>query len=210
MMAALGLHSNPQQGLILGHGGGSLAKWLQKFWPTLEMDVVEMDPSVVKAAEKFFEYKPSDKHHVFVQDARVFLRHTEKKYDIIWVDVFARHQIPFHLTTKEFFRELRTRLSPNGVIAVNLASSDSALDRVRGEAVVSTMTTSFPYIETFSIAGPTWLRTKKGSPNLIFFAATKPLNMRSSNFVNAAIELLNLGKMPVEVFDFLTLSLIHI
>ena len=80
-----------------------------------------MDPSVVKAAEAYFEYTPSDKHHVHVQDARVFLRHTEKLYDIIFVDVFARHQIPFHLTTKEFFSELQARLSPKGVIAVNLA-----------------------------------------------------------------------------------------
>ena len=206
MMAALGLHPNPQRGLILGHGGGSLAKWLQKFWPTLEMDIVEMDPSVVKAAEEFFEYKPGEKHHIFVQDARVFLRHTEKKYDIIWVDVFARHQIPFHLTTEEFFRELRARLSLKGVIAVNLASSDSDLDRVRAEAVVSTMKTSFPHIETFSIPGPTWLRTKKGSANLIFFASSKPLNMRSPDFVNGAIELLNQGKMPHEVFAFLTSS----
>ena len=204
MMAALGLHPNPQQGLILGHGGGSLAKWLQKYWPKLELDVVEMDPSVVKAAEEFFEYTPGDMQQVFVQDARVFLRHTEKQYDIIWVDVFARHQIPFHLTTEEFFSELRARLSPNGIIAVNLASSDSDLDRIRAEAVVSTMKTSFPHVESFSIPGPSWLRTKKGAANLIFFFFSEPLNMRSPDFANATIELLNQGKMPHEVFTFLT------
>lgn len=206
MMAVLGLHPNPQQGLILGHGGGSLAKWLQKFWPQLTMDIVEMDPSVVKAAEDFFEYTPGKEHQVFVQDARVFLRHTEKQYDIIWVDVFARHQIPFHLTTEEFFAELRNRLSPKGVIAVNLAASDSDLDRRRAEAVVSTMKTSFPHVETFSIPGPSWLRTKKGSANLIFFAAADPLNMRSPEFANTTIELLNKGKMPHEVFTFLSSS----
>lgn len=204
MMAALSLHPNPQRGLILGHGGGSLAKWLQKHWPDLKLDVVEMDPSVVRAAEKFFEYTPGPAHQVFVQDARVFLRQTPHHYDIIWVDVFARHQIPFHLTTQEFFSELRSRLSPKGVIAVNLASSDSELDRVRAEAVVSTMKTSFPYVETFSIPGPDWLRTKKGSTNLIFFAALTPMNMRSSDFANATIALLNQGKMPHEVFTFLT------
>ncbi|MDT7042652.1 fused MFS/spermidine synthase [Candidatus Nitronereus thalassa] len=203
MMAVLGLHPNPQRGLILGHGGGSLAKWLQKYWPDLSMDVVEMDPSVVKAAEEFFEYTPGDKHRVFVKDARVFLRRTEAQYDIVWVDVFARHQIPFHLTTEEFFKELRYRLSPKGVIAVNLASSDSALDRMRAEAVVSTMKTSFPHVETFSIPGPSWLRTDKGSANLIFFASTEPFDMRSQDFANTTIELLNQGKMPHEVFTFL-------
>jgi len=204
MMAVLGLHPDPKEGLILGHGGGSLAKWLQKYWPQLHMDVVVMDPSVVKVAEEFFEYTPGKDHQVFVQDARVFLRHTEKQYDIIWVDVFARHQIPFHLTTEEFFAELRKRLSPKGVIAVNLAASDSELDRMRAEAVVSTMKTSFPHVETFSIPGPSWLRTKKGSANLIFFAASDPLNMRSPEFANTTIELLNQGKMPHEVFTFLS------
>ena len=66
------------------------------------------------------------------------------------------------------------------------------------------MKTSFPHVETFSVPAPTWLRTKKGSANLIFFAASKPLNMRSPDFANITIELLNQGKMPIEVFAFLT------
>ena len=38
---------------------------------------------------------------------------------------------------------------------------------------------------------------------LIFFAASKPLNMRSQDFANTTTELLNKGKMPPEVFSFL-------
>ncbi|RMH05480.1 MAG: spermine synthase, partial [Nitrospirae bacterium] len=117
MMAALGLTPQPQYGLILGHGGGSLAKWLARYWPELELDVVEMDPSVVKAATRFFAYRPPPNHHIYEQDARVFLQTTGQRYDIIWVDVFARHLIPFHLTTREFFAELRNHLTPHGVVA---------------------------------------------------------------------------------------------
>jgi len=203
MMGVLGLHPEPQRGLILGHGGGSLAKWLAVKWPSLKLDVVEMDPSVVKAAADFFGYQPTDQHRVFVEDARVFLRKTNTQYDVVWVDVFARHMIPFHLTTKEFFSELRTHLTHNGVIAVNLASSDSELDRMRAEAVLETMKTSFPYIETFSIPGPSWLRTKKGSSNLIYFAGTQPVRLRSEEFGVRALELLNSGKLPHEIFSFL-------
>ena len=65
-------------------------------------------------------------------------------YDVIWVDAFARHLIPFHLTTKEFYAELRSRLKPNGVVAVNLASSGEGGDLLRASAVVETMKTSFP------------------------------------------------------------------
>ena len=71
------LTPEPKRGLILGHGGGSLAKWLALVWPELELDVVEFDPAVVRMAEQYFEYRPPANHHVFVKDARVFLRDTE-------------------------------------------------------------------------------------------------------------------------------------
>ena len=103
MVAAVALVPEPKRGLILGHGGGSLAKWLAVVWPELELDVVEFDPAVVRMAEQYFEYRPPANHHVFTKDARVFLRETERNYDVIWVDAFARHLIPFHLTTVEFF-----------------------------------------------------------------------------------------------------------
>ena len=203
MVAALALHPAPRRGLILGHGGGSLAKWFARHWPHLELDVVEMDPMVVEAAERFFDYQAPDNHHVFIQDARVFLTGTETRYDVIWMDVFTRHQIPFHLTTTEFFAEAKRHLTPAGVIAVNLASSDSELDRVRAEAVVSTMNTSFPNVETYRIPGPSWLRTKRGSANMLFFAGPDRLNMASEEFSRATIALLNQDRMPPEVLPFL-------
>ena len=89
------------------------------------------------------------------------------------------------------------------MVAVNLASSDSDLDRIRAEAVVSTMKTSFPHVESYSIPAPSWLRTKPGSANLIFFAGPGPLHMDSEAFSLATITLLNQGKMPPEVLSFL-------
>lgn len=206
MMAALGLHPDPQRGLILGQGGGSIAKWLGHYWPLLELDIVEMDPSVIKAAEQFFDYTPREQHHVYAQDARTFLRVTDRKYDIIWVDVFARHLIPFHLTTREFYAELRAHLNLNGVVVVNLASSDSELDRIRDEAVVGTIKTSFPIVETFSVEGPPWLNARPGSVNLIIFAGSRKLNMRSPEFESRARSLVVEEKLPAEVLTFLTHS----
>ena len=58
MVSSLALVSEPKRGLILGHGGGSLAKWLARHWPTLELDIVEFDPIVVRMAEEYFDYRP--------------------------------------------------------------------------------------------------------------------------------------------------------
>jgi len=204
MMAALGLHPDPQRALILGHGGGSLAKWLARRWPGLQLDLVEVDPSVVRAAEQYFGYEPTDRHRVHVKDARVFLRTTDARYDIIWLDVFARHLIPFHLTTHEFFAEIRAHLNPDGVLAVNLSSTGNGPDRLRSYAVVETLRTVFPYIESFGIKGPWRTGSQKTKPeNLIFFAGFPVARMRQPEFAARVSELVAQCRLPVELPELL-------
>ena len=202
MMGVLPIMEKPARGLILGHGGGSLAKWLAKYWPNLELDVVEMDPSVVKAAAKYFDYTPPENHHVIVQDARTFLRNNPTRYDVVWVDVFARHLIPFHVTTQEFFEELREHVHPDGAIAVNLASSDAPANVRRAEAIFTTMGLAFDNITTYGVEGPDFLKIKKGSVNLIFFAGKPVKNMRAPEFVDRLIRSMNRNQFPAEGLQF--------
>lgn len=202
MMAALPLHGSPRRGLILGNGGGSLAKWLAEVWPDLELDVVEMDPVVVQAAEQFFEYRPRPNHRVFVQDARAFLLSTTARYDVIWVDVFARHLIPFHLTTKEFFALLKGRLAPHGVVAINLASSDAEADQRRARAIHSTLRTSFPTVRAYAVGGPPWLPTSRGAVNVIFFAGSSVDVMQRTEFHQTLKRFVAAGRLPVETYEF--------
>jgi spermidine synthase len=200
MVAALAFHSTPQRALILGQGGGSLAKWLARHWPALDLDIVEVDPSVVRAAEAFFEYRPPANHHVHVRDARAFLRATSARYDVIWLDVFARHLIPFHLTTREFFELVRSRLHPDGVLVTNLASTGDGPDRQRAEAVVATLRAVFPLIESFSAKGS--LKTKTSdSENLIFFAGAHVRDMREAEFLSRVAELAVKRLLPAEVLS---------
>jgi spermidine synthase len=202
MMGVLPIVEKPTRGLILGHGGGSLAKWLAEHWPNLELDVVEMDPSVVMAAEQYFNYTAPANHNVVVQDARTFLRNNPTRYDVVWVDVFARHLIPFHVTTREFFEELREHVNPDGAIAVNLASSDAPANIRRAEAVFTTMGLAFENITTYGVAGPDWLKTKKGSVNLIFFAGKPVETMRAPQFLDMLTRHMNRNKFPPEGLGF--------
>ena len=198
MVASLALVPEPKRGLILGHGGGSLAKWFAHRWPELELDVVELDPVVVRMAEEYFFYKPPHQHHVHVRDARVFLNSTERTYDLIWVDAFARHMIPFHLTTVEFFAELRAHLAPNGILAVNLASSGEGGDLLRANAVVQTMRRSFPNIESFAVKGP-WKLSQTRSENLVFFAGAPLERLAHSTIMANVNSLVEQQRLPVEV-----------
>jgi spermidine synthase len=203
MMAALALPPEPKRALILGHGGGSLAKWLARFWPDLELDTVEVDPAVVQAAERYFGYAPARGHHVHVKDARMFLRGTTATYDVIWLDVFARHLIPFHLTTQEFFREVRARLHPDGVLAVNLASSGEGADQLRAQAVVATLKTVFPVVVSYGVKGPWKTVQQSKAENLIFFAGSPAETMKSADFAAKVEALLAQGRLPVELHELL-------
>ncbi len=202
MMGVLPILDQPTRGLILGHGGGSLAKWLAEHWPELELDVVEMDPSVVQAAEQYFDYIPPPNHHVVVQDARMFLRTNPAQYDVVWVDVFARHLIPFHVTTQEFFEELRSHVTRDGAIAVNLASSNAPANIRRAEAIMATMGLTFENIVTYGVAGPEWLKTKQGSINLIFFAGEPAKLIPTPQFLNLATRSMNHSKFPPEGLEY--------
>ena len=200
MVSSLALVPNAQRALILGHGGGSIAKWLARYWPDLEVDVVEFDPVVVRMAEEYFSYRAPPQHHVYVRDARAFLNHTPATYDLIWVDAFARHLVPFHLTTEEFFAELRRHLSPRGVLVVNLASSGAGGDLDRAQAVVETMKRSFPVIETYAVKGP-WPSNSKAE-NLLFFAGA-PIDQGEHDFTEKVAALIERHRLPSEAITLL-------
>jgi spermidine synthase len=203
MMAALAVPpSEPADALILGHGGGSLAKWVAKYWPALRVDAVEVDPSVVDAAQRFFGYEAPPTHHVVAKDARLFLRTTQQQYDVIWVDVFARHLVPFHLTTREFYEELSRHLKPDGIAAINLSSGGERADQARAAAIVATMRTVFPTFAAYGVKGP-WATTNPEAQNYIFFAGPSAGRMTTPAFVQRVERWIAERRLPPEALTLL-------
>ncbi len=200
MVMALAWAPDATRGVVLGHGGGSLAKWLGRYWPEMELDTVEVDPAVARAAEQYFDYRPSPRHQVYVKDARAFLQGNRTQYDMIWIDAFARHMIPFHLTTQEFYEEVRRHLSTRGVLAVNLASSGEGGDRARERAVVATLRTIFPVIHTFAVPGP-WKSRQSQARNLIFFAGPAVERMSLADAKAQAAHLMAHQRLPNDAAD---------
>lgn len=111
--------------LLIGLGGGDTARGIETCFPNVEMDVVEIDPAVVKIARDYFFWKPSKNVKVYNMDGRSFVNmHVmtapEKKYDVVMIDVFDSDFIPFHLTTAHFFGLLQCVLANDGVVAMNV------------------------------------------------------------------------------------------
>ncbi len=126
MMGALYLNPDPKHVLIIGLGGGTLPMGIRSLMPDAEIDVVEIDAAVVKAAREYFTFKDDPKLKVHVEDGRVFVKKTMKtntKYDLIMLDAFEDDYIPEHLLTQEFLQEVKSIMTPGGVIAANTFSS---------------------------------------------------------------------------------------
>ena len=120
MVAGLALVPEAKDVLLVGLGGASLPKFIQKNFPDIRLDIVEIDPDVVKVCQKFFHFEGTPNTRVFVMDGRMYMKRAEKKYDVILLDAYAADHIPFHLTTAEFIRMVRDHLKPGGAVVSNL------------------------------------------------------------------------------------------
>lgn len=108
-------YSKGKKALLLGLGGGTLYKQLQQ--KGFEVDVVEIDSRIEQVAKKYFHIEKE--LNVVVDDARHYIRTTEKKYDVVIYDLYHSETPPVHLMTKEAFSEIKQMLSPEGVLVVN-------------------------------------------------------------------------------------------
>lgn len=120
-----GMIFNPEKTLILGMGGGSSVIDYLKYFDT-DIDVVEIDSKLIDIA---FEYFSIPKNHpglnFYAQDARPYLALTNKKYDLIELDVYDRGTfIPFYVATVEFFQLSYNTLNPEGILLVNVFISN--------------------------------------------------------------------------------------
>src|SRR5690554_2170004 len=126
MMSALFVQPDPRRVLVIGLGGGTLPSALASLLPLAQVDIVEIDPAVVRMARRFFNFRESRRKRVFVEDGREFVeraRHEGRQYDIIMLDAFDVDYIPRHLMTQEFLQHTRSILTPGGVLVANTFSA---------------------------------------------------------------------------------------
>jgi spermidine synthase len=77
-------------------------------------------------AARYFGFTASDKTRVIETDGRVYVKRAlrdTQRYDLIMLDAFDHEYIPEHLLTQEFLEEVKSLLTPGGVLAANTFSS---------------------------------------------------------------------------------------
>lgn len=110
---------------VLFIGGGGFVGPQEFARMGYEVDAVEIDPGVLKAAREYFNLSESENLSVHVQDGREFLQDTNKSYDVIYLDAYRKSQVPFHLTTREFMELAYSKTDENGIVMSNIISTSS-------------------------------------------------------------------------------------
>jgi spermidine synthase len=125
VLASLFVNPSPKRVLVIGLGGGILPMALRNVNSTVHIDTVELDAAVVDVAEKYFGFHEDALSKVHVDDGRVYVRKQRRAgthYDLIVIDAYDKHSVPEHMLTQEFIRDVRSLLSPGGVVASNTFS----------------------------------------------------------------------------------------
>ncbi|MDP2587418.1 MAG: fused MFS/spermidine synthase [bacterium] len=152
---------------VIGLAAGTVARQLDRYYAgeSLSITGVELDPETIKLGREFFGLDDIGSLTAIVGDGRTWLSTQQDRFDVIIVDAFRQLYIPAHMSTIEFFEQVRGTLKDGGVMALNLntVSEDSHVAR----SFRTTIASVFPYTYVVDIPG---------SYNTVFYASDSPIS----------------------------------
>jgi spermidine synthase len=131
MMAFLLLHPEPREALMIGLGGGSLAKFFHRNFRRTNVRVVELDERVVAAARTHFALPPDgERLRVEIGDGAEAL--SPECCDVLVVDAYHDEEHVPTLASTEFYDAAYLALAEPGVMVVNFMDDDRLLNQYLG------------------------------------------------------------------------------
>jgi predicted membrane-bound spermidine synthase len=128
-----GLQQTRWRVVVLGLGAGTTFRVLAGASPPeleLELCGIELDAAAVELGRRWFDLgrlartapeRAVSERVIVGHDARAALRSLGGPFDLAVLDAYAHQvEIPAHLSSIEFLREVRERLSPGGWLAINV------------------------------------------------------------------------------------------
>ncbi len=121
----LNLH-NPQKALVVGGGDGGVLRELTKNQSLNQIDMVEIDQSVVDLCRENLPSLSENAYqdprvHLYIEDAFSFVKHSTDQYDLIIIDATDTYEdeegeLSESLFTQEFYADCKARLSNQGIV----------------------------------------------------------------------------------------------
>ncbi len=132
--------------LVLGAGLGSIVQVMRARGYDPCYTLVEKDKTELGWAREILGEGDSPKLEHVCRDAESFMAQNERKYDVVFVDVFKGREVPGFVTTPPFLMRCRESLSPGGRLAFNYIE----LDKQNWEKVKEVVASAFPGCQELS------------------------------------------------------------
>jgi spermidine synthase len=129
MMGFLLFAPLPEKIVMIGLGGGSLAKYCHAKLPHASVVVTEIDPEVIALRNLFCVPPDGKRFRVLCEDGALFVRNESNSIDVLLVDGFDLHGQSAQLCTQTFYDDCYMSLAPDGMIVINLPAEDPNLER---------------------------------------------------------------------------------
>lgn len=107
--------------LIVGMGGGGIAKLVRQYWPDSEITGVDIDPVMVELGRKYLNLDQAGAK-VVIADAYDYMVDTykkNKKYDLICIDVYVQRLVPQKFNSEDFIELIKKALTTEGLAIFN-------------------------------------------------------------------------------------------
>lgn len=130
MAGFLLFNREPQRIVLLGLGGGSLAKFCYRALPQADITAVEIDPHVIALRRHFAIPENDARFRVIEADGAEFMdcNREPEPIDVLLIDAFDARGVAHSLLGKGFLRNAHAALSASGVAVLNLAGATCRYD----------------------------------------------------------------------------------
>jgi len=119
MMAFLLFNPNPKHILMVGLGGGSLAKFCYRHLPCSQITVVEINEDVIALREEYCIPKDDERFRVVHDDGARYVERLDQQMDVLLIDAFDPDGIALSLADSDFFSCAARQLTKEGMLVMN-------------------------------------------------------------------------------------------
>lgn len=167
------LPSGPLTAVHLGAGAMTLPRYVEATRPGSRQQVIELEGPLAALVREHLPLPRGAAIRVRIGDARAGVQKLPPALlgscDLVISDVYSGAQTPAHLTSVEFYRELRALLKPDGVLLVNVADGPGLAFARRQAATIAEV------LPEIGILADTQVLKGRRFGNLVIAASASPL-----------------------------------
>jgi len=150
--------SSPENVLLISGGLSGAISEILKYHPS-RIDYVELNPALLDLNAKSLKALENKGVYLHPGDARRFVKNTSAVYDVVLVLLPPPSSLQLNrMYTLEFLKELKSRLSPDGVVSYSLPTTSDYVSNLGGDlnsVLYNTLKREFKEVMLFP-GGRTW------------------------------------------------------